>query len=224
MPEEIRTELVQMHQKYYSIELDQGLTKEEKIPHMIDWAQNGADLFMKANVKKSHLPKMVADSHVFVRDGFNDLVTKLRGNSVPFMIFSAGVGDVIEEVLRQREQICNGVKLVANYMNFDDKEHFSGFKGNLIHTCNKNGSVLENDLEWIDATSNRGNVILLGDMVGDITMADGVLDPKTCLKIGFLNSRYEELLNTYLDHFDIVLENDQTMDVVNAVVDGILKP
>lgn len=223
LPEEIRTEFVDMQTRYRGVELDRRMSIEEKIPHMIDWAQNGEDLFVKAKVKRHQLPQMVQDSHVFLRDGFNDLVEILHDFNIPLLIFSAGLGDVMEEVLRQCSRVTPHMKCVANYLEFDKNDHLSGFQGELIHTFNKNGRFVQDDIEWCRKTQNRKNVILLGDMVGDVTMASGIVDPNISLNIGFLNCDYEELLDTYLDQFDIVLENDQTMDVANAIIAEIVK-
>ena len=48
-------------------------------------------------------------------------------------------------------------------------------------------------------------------------MAQGVPDQEALLKIGFLNDRtgHPTRLEKYLDAFDIVLVDDQTMDVAN---------
>lgn len=222
IPDDIRDEFVKMQSRYRGVELDSSLSIEEKIPHMIDWAENGEDLFVKAKVNKNDLPQMVEESHVFLRDGFNELVKKMHNSQVPLLIFSAGIGDVLEEVLLQCSEITPGMKFVANYMAFDNSDCVVGFESEFIHTFNKNGDFVTSDQEWVENTLNRGNVILLGDMIGDVTMADGVSDPKTSLKIGFLNCNYQELLDVYLDKFDIVLENDQTMDMANCIIDGII--
>lgn len=63
-----------------------------------------------------------------------------------------------------------------------------GFKGQLIHTYNKNSSVCENS-RYFQQLQNKTNIILLGDSIGDLTMADGVPGVQNILKIGFLNDK-----------------------------------
>ncbi|CAG8748740.1 18824_t:CDS:1, partial [Gigaspora rosea] len=59
---------------------------------------------------------------------------------------------------------------------------------------------------------NRGNVILLGDSIGDVHMADGI-QHEICLTIGFLNHNVEDYLDNYLETFDIVVIDDGPMDI-----------
>ena len=38
---------------------------------------------------------------------------------VPLLIFSAGLGNVIEEVITQQSKLHKNMKIVSNYMDFD---------------------------------------------------------------------------------------------------------
>lgn len=62
------------------------------------------------------------------------------------------------------------------------------FKAPLIHTYNKNNSVLQGT-EYFQQLSARTSIILLGDSMGDLMMADGVPNVENILKIGFLNDK-----------------------------------
>lgn len=50
-------------------------------------------------------------------------------------------------------------------------------------------------------------------------MATGVKDPNVILKIGFLNTSVEDHLAAYMENYDVVLVDDQSMDFVNAILD-----
>lgn len=65
------------------------------------------------------------------------------------------------------------------------------FRGPLIHTYNKNNTVLQGT-GYFQQLSTRTNIILLGDSMGDLTMADGVPSVENILKIGFLNDKVGE--------------------------------
>jgi hypothetical protein len=62
------------------------------------------------------------------------------------------------------------------------------FKGELIHIYNKREGALLNTGHFQELKS-RHNVLLLGDSLGDLTMADGVHSMENILKIGFLNDK-----------------------------------
>lgn len=62
------------------------------------------------------------------------------------------------------------------------------FKGELIHIYNKRESALLNTGHFNELRT-RPNVLLLGDSLGDLNMADGVQDMENILKIGFLNDK-----------------------------------
>lgn len=70
-----------------------------------------------------------------------------------------------------------------------------GFKGELIHVYNKHDGALRNT-EYFKQLKDNGNIILLGDSLGDLTMADGVPNVDNILKIGFLNDKVTAYSNT----------------------------
>lgn len=65
------------------------------------------------------------------------------------------------------------------------------FKGQLIHIYNKREGALLNTQHFQELHS-RCNVLLLGDSLGDLNMADGVTDVQNILKIGYLNDKVKE--------------------------------
>ncbi|NXK44381.1 5NT3B nucleotidase, partial [Chauna torquata] len=212
---------------YYPIEIDPNRTLEEKCPLMVEWWTRAHDLLSQQKIQKGDIAQIVRESDVMlryglgVRDGFNELFDQLYKYNVPIFIFSAGIGDVLEEIIRQANVFYSNVNVVSNYMDFDDSGVLRCFKGPLIHTYNKNNSVLQGT-EYFQQLSSRTSIILLGDSMGDLTMADGVPSVENILKIGFLNDKVEERRGKYLDAYDIVLESDETLDVVNGILRYIL--
>lgn len=122
------------------------------------------------------------------------------------------------------------------------------FRGQLIHILNKREGALSH-AAGLRELQGRPNVLLLGDSLGDLTMADGVSEPEYILTIGFLNDQVrlvqcgpgisfismygfkklivclvfqvEERKESYINSFDIVLVKDETMDVPNAILTHI---
>ncbi|XP_017317994.1 cytosolic 5'-nucleotidase 3-like [Ictalurus punctatus] len=89
------------------------------------------------------------------------------------------------------------------------------FKGDVIHTFNKRQGALQNTQQFVH---DRSNVLLLGDSLGDLDMADGVQGLRNILRIGYLNDKVEERREAYVRSYDIVLEKDETLDVPNAII------
>ncbi|GMR40234.1 hypothetical protein PMAYCL1PPCAC_10429, partial [Pristionchus mayeri] len=114
--------------------------------------------------------------------------------------------------------------LISNMMIYDKKNVVSGFSEPLIHTFNKNGGMIKNEVLLIFSGSRRDNMILLmGDSMGDMHMDVVGLEhhkESDTLKIGFLNKK-DELLPYYLDGYDIVIIDDQSMDVPRQIIDAI---
>lgn len=55
----------------------------------------------------------------FFRDGYKVFFEHLAEHQIPLLIFSAGVGDVLEEVIRQNHVFHPNVQVISNYMDFD---------------------------------------------------------------------------------------------------------
>lgn len=86
-----------------------------------------------------------------------------------------------------------------------------------IHMFNKKACSQE-------GLEDRKNIILIGDSLGDLRMADGIQDTNVVLSIGFLNKNVEGNLAAYKAGFDIVLVDDQTMEFPLALIGDIFKP
>ncbi|XP_073182329.1 7-methylguanosine phosphate-specific 5'-nucleotidase isoform X3 [Lepidochelys kempii] len=219
--EEGRKKLKDLLHYYYPIEIDPNRTMEEKRPLMVEWWTRAHGLLLQQKILKRDIAKIVEESEVMLRDGVNTFFDQLHQHNIPLFIFSAGVGDILEEVLRQAKVFHPNVNVMSNYMDFDDKGVLRQFKEPLIHTYNKNGSVLEKT-DHFQQLSSRTNIILLGDSMGDLSMADGVANVENILTIGFLNDKVDEQRGKYRDAYDVVLEKDETLDVVNGILCYIL--
>ncbi|XP_068585344.1 7-methylguanosine phosphate-specific 5'-nucleotidase-like [Cebidichthys violaceus] len=202
---------------YYPIEIDSSRTAEEKLPFMVEWWTEVHELLIQQGIRKDMLAQAVQESSAMLRDGYKLFFDRLTEQQVPLLIFSAGVGDVLEEVMRQHRVFYPNVHIISNYMDFDQTGVLRAFKGQLIHTFNKRDGALSH-AAGLRALQGRPNVLLLGDSLGDLTMADGVSEHQNILTIGFLNDQVEERKESYVDSFDIVLVRDETMDVANAVL------
>ncbi|XP_035866321.1 cytosolic 5'-nucleotidase 3A isoform X1 [Phyllostomus discolor] len=189
--DECRKKLLQLKEKYYAIEVDPVLTVEQKYPYMVEWYTISHGLLVEQALPKAKLQEVVAESNVMLKEGYENFFSKLQQHNIPVFIFSAGIGDVLEEIMRQAGVYYSNVKVVSNFMDFDDNGVLKGFKGDLIHVFNKHDGALKNS-KYFSQLKDNSNIILLGDSQGDLRMADGVANVEHILKIGYLNDRVLE--------------------------------
>ena len=61
----------------------------------------------------------------FDRDGCKEFFHQLHTVEIPLLIFSAGLGDIISETIKQRATFYpENMKIVANFLEFDEMVGF----------------------------------------------------------------------------------------------------
>ena len=189
---------------------------------MIQYWNRINEIAIKANLNKDEMKEIVRKTYVTFRDNTNEFFQILDKNEIPLSIISAGIGNVIMEMFTQKSKIYSNMKIVANFIEYDEKDLPCKFTGETIHMFNKNDAI-SFDKDYFKTIKNRTNIILLGDSEGDELIADGLPNAKNILKIGFLNKIDETKLEKYKNIFDIVLINDLTFDTPNQILKYILK-
>lgn len=222
VPEAVVQELNSLKSKYFPIEMSSSLTEAEKLPHMIEWFTSAFQVAFKSGIKRHMLPAMVRESSVSLRDGADQFFHVVTENRIPIFVLSAGVGDVIEEILKQQAEIPPQLKLVANYYTYDSDGTLNGRDGELIHTFNKH-EVSYKSRPYFKSIKKHSNVLVMGDTLGDPVMSDGIEDMKESIKIGFINKDVNESLEAYLSVYDLVLTHDANVDVITLMLREICK-
>lgn len=218
-----------LYNYYHPLEYSFMIPIDEKIKLMEEWWEKSHGLLIEGGLTLDAIRGSVSCSAIAFRDGVVELFEYLEEKSVPVLIFSAGLADVIEEVFRQKlQRSFKNIKIVSNRMVFDDNGHLVSFRGKTIHVLNKNEHSLDmsapvhNQLGDMNGLNNeshsvkkRTNVLLLGDHIGDLGMSDG-LNYENRIAVGFLNDNIDDSIESYSEAFDIVYLNDASM---GAVVD-----
>lgn len=198
------------------------MSRDEKLPYMIEWWTKSLDLVVQTQIESTHLKDIVRNSTTHLKNGCKWFFHTLERYEVPLLIFSAGIGNIIEEWIVQECGSYKNMTIISNFMTFDEiTNRINGFSGSLIHIFNKNEGVLL-DTKHAASILNRPNVILLGDSLGDIEMANGFPNLNHVLKIGFLNDKVEEQLSKYMEAYDIVIIKDDTFIIPNAILRSII--
>ncbi|CAO3610359.1 unnamed protein product [Cunninghamella blakesleeana] len=206
---EFKKETARLYNTYYPVEIDRSLTFEEKVPSMIQWWTKAHENMVKQNLTRQDIVNMVEQVSIELRSGVDKVFEKCRDLDVPFLVFSAGIGNIIEQILKNRQLYFDNMHIVSNMMKFNDQDVCVGFNDPLIHVFNKSEFQLETT-PYYSLIEDRTNVILVGDSLGDLQMSQGVKHD-LCLNIGFLNHDIEQLEPRYLQAFDIVIEGDANM-------------
>ncbi len=213
--------------KYLPIEHDSSLTVQEKIPHMEAWYREANGLLREAGVNRSMFPEMVKAANVELREGTQEMMDRLRSVGAPVLVLSAGLGDLLTEILVRYDCLpADNVKVVSNFLHFDPDGRVHGIDGEMIHMFNKSESAIH-DSEYFDKLKGRDSVLLLGDSLGDLQMSKGCSEDSALLTVGFLNVGPgmpvdENRLRQYQESFDVVLVDDQTMGVPASIVTAVL--
>jgi len=207
---------LELFDEYHPHYLSNELLLEEKKKKMEKWWEKHLKLIVKYNLNREVIKDIVKDKNVNGREGFKRFLDFLHEKNIPLLIFSAGLGDIIVEFLKDEGHNDKNIHVIANFFNFDENGNVLSYKGEIIHALNKNEYKLEGH-DYEKEMKDKKNVILLGDTIGDANMADGIKHDLV-LKIGFLNENVEELKDEYLKHYDLLILNDGTMEEINTIL------
>jgi len=220
-PKEYLDTVKALEDKFVPIELDPVLSIEEKLPHMVEWYSQVNMALQKSGVNKDWFEKMVCESNCELRDDTDLLFNILKTNNIPVLVLSAGCGDLVNAILTHFSVNHHNVNVFSNFLQFDPNGKIIGLVPPIIHMYNKSQNATK-DLDYFKENRLRNNIIVMGDSLGDLKMAEGVEDSNVVLTVGFLNKKIEERMEQYLDSFDVVLVDDQTMDFPNAIIKDLL--
>ncbi|KAH8401919.1 hypothetical protein KR009_008694 [Drosophila setifemur] len=216
LPENLKEKADELQKKYRPIEIDPHMPAEEKINYMIEWWTKSGELASGYPFDQSEIDQIASKYKHALRDRSPEFFADLHRLDIPTLVFSAGLGNSVVSMLRLGNMMHPNVKVVSNFLQYRDGL-LVGLQDPLIHTFNKNESVLKGS-EYYDLVHSRDHVILIGDSLGDADMASGVKASSHIIKIGFLFHHVEANMEMYMNTFDIVLVDDQTMDVPRALL------
>lgn len=136
---------------------------------------------------------------MYYREGTLDFFEDLNRARVPLLIISAGLGNVILQVLNNHNLVKSNLTVVANHMGYPEEEIVNDeLAGQVVHPSCNQSYILPTNKESVSFGlstgyfadfSHRKNIIVLGDSLGDLHMCNGTVTPNTILTIGFLNEK-----------------------------------
>lgn len=203
---------------YLPIEYDVNATLELKNEKMNEWWKLHLGALIKYGLNKQMIDSGILHSRMTPRDRLNELCEFSSKNSIPFLVLSAGLGDVINEFFLLRNMLYQNMHIVSNFFTFGENGKPIGFKGDIVHSYNKSETHLRGK-SYAKEIEGRKNVILLGDSPGDVLMIEGI-EHENVIKIGFLNGK-QDRLEAYKELYDVVITEDAgvvfVLDILNDI-------
>lgn len=203
---------------YYPYEHDTSLPLLLRQQKMEEWWTNHWNLLIACDLTKAIIQDIAQKSLVQLREGAEEFFKYLQRYQIPLLIFSSGLGDLIQMTLHRASYITPNVHLIANFFEWDDQGKAIGYKKPLIHSLNKNETDIQ-QTPYGSEVKKRRNILLLGNHPHDLRMSEG-LPHDTILKIGFLNGDRERLPE-YEQAFDIVFLEDGSLQPVVEILKKI---
>ena len=194
---------------YRPFEIDESLDDDIRCSYMHEWWEKHINLLIKHKISSDMIDSAVSNIHVMeFRDGAYEFLSKLNKRNIPIVIVSAGIGDFVKQFLIKNNCYFDNVHIVSNFLTFENGVA-TGISGDIIHSFNKNSASIPLPIK--ESIADRPNIILFGDVCGDVKMANEK-DRENAFKIGFLDINEKENMESYLNAFDVVCTNNTTYD------------
>jgi 5'-nucleotidase len=206
---------------YRPIEIDPNIPLEEKKQKMHEWWFKHLELLVECGLNKDVMLDVVKKREIVFRAGALEFIDLLHKKNIPLVIMSAAPGDMIRMMLEREGRLYANVHIIANMFEFDATGRVVAIKEPIIHSLNKDETAIQG-FPVFELIRERKNVLLLGDGVGDTGMIEGFTFDNL-IKVGFLNEKAEENLESFKNNFDVILTGDTDMDFVLNLATEILQ-
>lgn len=162
----------------------------------------------------------IARSNARVRDGLVATFAWVEAFNVPLLVVSAGLRQVMCRILE-----TGGCPLPASASVVANDLHEPTLT---IYTETKHAALSLAPRCYHDAVKDRRCLLLLGDKLSDLAPAQGLDQDYVVLSVCFLSdglsehrSASVEEIERHLQHFDVVLTGDASMNFVNSLLRSI---
>lgn len=204
--QEFKRKARELYEKYRPIELDYNMDIHEKEREMEKWYGECMDLYYEFGLTKDKLTKSIEKSNLIFRKGAPEFLQKMHEQNIPVIILSAGIGNVIEQFLKNNNCYFENMYIISNFIIFNENGEMKQFNSHMIHTLNK---TMKGHLpkEWKEKLENRKGKMLFGDLIEDKKMIEEKEWYNT-IAVVFLNKNSEDEIKAYQENFDIVLTDE----------------
>lgn len=200
---------------YRPIELDPTVPFEKKNKLMKEWFKKHMQLFSKYQLSEEVIIEAAKNQQVMhFREGASEFLKYLADNNIPLIIISAGIGNFIEQFLKQQNCYFDNIYIVTNFIKFKNGVACD-IDENIIHSLNKN-EVSYNDVIK-ESIKDKDYVILFGDQVEDSKMVSEDKRSQT-IRVGFLDKNISENKKIFEDTFDVIgIDNTSYYEIIELL-------
>lgn len=207
-------ECVRIFNYYHKYEIDTNLSLEEKMPIMAEWYRKNIDTLIQFGITEEIINYAANNEYIMAfRDGAIEFLKAMYERNIPIIVISAGVGNIIEQFLIKNNCNYSNIFICSNFLEYENGVIIGVRDNNLIHPLNKNEVYLSSAIQ--EKLKDRKNIILLGNSVSDINMVD---DKKTVFKLGFLDEKIEERLESFKANYDMVCTGNTSYDEIRSKI------
>lgn len=215
---DLRKESSKLVEQYYPIELDYTLDDATKSIYLEEWYSKNMNLLYKFSLTNDILINCTNHSNVKFRSGFKSFLVNLYQKNIPVIILSAGIGNVITELLKANKCLYSNIHIISNFIKFDNNKMLP-FNDKIIHTSNKDINVLPND--FANKIKDKSYILLFGNLIEDLNMVNKK-DLYRTISFGFLEKNIDENINRYKNSYDVVLTDNSSFDIVRNILNDII--
>ncbi len=176
-----------LFEKFHDKELDKTLSPAEIKEKMLEWWTEHYALLIEKHLNIQDIYKVATSGAIELRESAIDFLKKMNEQNIPVVIMSAsGLGDAIPLFMQSQNLDLPNIFYAINRMVFDKFGNAIDYNRPVIHSQNKDETLLSNFPEIYKKIHNRKKILLLGNSHGDAKMAEGFAY-EDILKIGFLD-------------------------------------
>jgi len=212
-----------LYDRYHAIGNDPEIPLEKRKKAMRTWWQTHFNLLIECGLNKETIKKAAFSKKIELRDGALDFLDFLEKHHIPLIILSStGLGsEAISLNLKKYNRHSRNIHIISNGFNYDANGQVISIQQPIIHSLNKDETILKDFPHIHNQIKDRKNVLLLGDSISDLAMVEG-FNYDNLLTIGFLNKDISTNINRYSESYDIVITHDASMDYINSLLKQLL--
>ncbi|MEI6420510.1 MAG: hypothetical protein WCO30_02640 [bacterium] len=199
---EYQEEANNLFDEYHPYENNLSLSIENRSAKMHEWWTKHFNLLIKSGLKKEHIEKVATSGIVQFRDGAKAFLKLTHDFGIPVIICSAsGLGEAVSIFCKYEGVDFDNIHYLTNSFKWNDRGEAVGVTEPIIHSLNKNETLIHEVLGLSEIIKGRNNVLLLGNSPGDLEMSKGS-EAKKVVTVAFVDSEAGE--SEWRKGFDIV--------------------